>query len=74
MAFNAGKLHLDLNNLYKQNVFTKKGLEMFDQFVSGYKYFSKEYGPMVQDFKFSNQGYTFNITRFLELNNQGQLI
>ncbi len=70
IGFYIGKFHMDLELLFtNKSLFTDKGLQFYDQFVSGYYKILNQYGTIIEKFNYSEQSYTFNTSIFIKQNN-----
>jgi hypothetical protein len=69
LGFYLIKFMVDLDSFYKiQQVFTKKGQELFMQFINSYHRVHNRFGKYTDRFSYGNQAYTFDEPLFLELN------
>lgn len=80
IGFYLNKFYLDLSAYDKvgendnvKNVFTEKGVYVFNQFVEVFKQSYYKYYPITKGYHYSNQTYNFNWSRFMKANKAGLL-
>ena len=68
MGFYMGKFGADLHHFHEKGILTQNGEFFFNQFVEGYKMIYNKFINVLQDFKYHNQPYVFDMDTFREIN------